>query len=207
MLIQQLLLVICGYLLGSVLFSYHLPLWISRVDVVALSADHNPGTVNAFRYAGIPVGILCLICDLMKGALPVWLGVRLMGAEYPLLPAVMLAPVLGHATTPWYGFPGGKAIAAAFGALIGLLPVSGAVYLLAFWYIFFSVIWIIHPNELRTVVTFILFSACVVALSFYTRRFMIALGCVLTALPPVYKNYADLSRAKRTGETNENEDE
>ena len=47
MLLSQLCFVILGFLSGSILFSYHLPLWFKRVDVVRTSADHNPGTANA----------------------------------------------------------------------------------------------------------------------------------------------------------------
>ena len=38
---------IFGFLLGGVLFSYHLPKLLRGVDIVALSPDHNPGTANA----------------------------------------------------------------------------------------------------------------------------------------------------------------
>ena len=41
---HQIVMVIVGILCGSVLFSRYLPKWIKKVDVVALSDDHNPGT-------------------------------------------------------------------------------------------------------------------------------------------------------------------
>ena len=195
--LTQLLLAALAYLLGSVLFSYHLPLWFKGVNVVEGSGDRNPGTVNAFRFAGAPLGMACLALDMAKAAFPVWLGIRLFGPGFPLLPLVMFAPVAGHATTPWYRFPGGKAIAAAFGALTGLLPFSGAVYLLAFWYLFFSLVWVIRPNERRSVYTFVAFSLCAVFGAFFTRRFSLALGCVLVAVMPVYKNYLDIGRARQ----------
>lgn len=194
---KQLALTLNGYLLGSILFSYHFPLWMKRFDVVRDSEDHNPGTANAFRYAGVPVGILCLLCDLAKGALPIWVGLHVMGNQFPLLPLLMAAPVLGHATAPWYGFSGGKAIAAAFGVLIGLLPVTRAVYVLVFWYLFFSLLWVIHPNERRSVVTFVAFTLTMAAFALKTGRFDLALGCGLLSLPPVYKNYIDIERAKQ----------
>ena len=197
MLWKEGLLVLCGYLHGSVLFSYLLPLWFLKIDIVKASEDHNPGTVNAYRFAGVLLGSLCLLCDLAKGALPMWMGLRLFGPRYLLLPLVMAAPVWGHATAPWYGFPGGKAIAATFGVLIGLLPISPSAYILAVLYVFFSVVWVIHPNEKRTVVTFLVFLGCSAALAFSTRRFDVAFGCLLVSVMPVYKNYIDISRARQ----------
>lgn len=61
---HQIVMVIVGILCGSVLFSRYLPKWIKKVDVVALSDDHNPGTANAMQHAGIPVGILCLLGEI-----------------------------------------------------------------------------------------------------------------------------------------------
>ncbi|MDD3411672.1 MAG: glycerol-3-phosphate acyltransferase [Eubacteriales bacterium] len=186
-----------GFLCGSVLFSYHLPKWIRHVDVVALSRDHNPGTVNAIHFAGVPVGLLCLLLDMLKGFVPVAVAVRVMGPMNPLLSLVLLAPPLGHALAPWYGFHGGKAIATAFGVLAGLLPFSLAGFVLAFWYIFFSVILVIRPNERRTVVTFGCFSLTCLLGALRTGRIFLALGCCLLSCVPIHKNFADLRRMER----------
>ena len=55
---RYLLFSLFGFLLGGVLFSYHLPRLLKGVDIRALSEDHNPGAANAVKYAGIPVGML-----------------------------------------------------------------------------------------------------------------------------------------------------
>lgn len=193
---EQLFFLFFSFLMGSILFSYHLPLWVRKVDIVAISPDHNPGTSNAFRFAGVPVGILCLLMDLGKGFLPVWLATRRLGPFFPMLPLVMLGPVLGHAIAPWYSFRGGKAIASAFGVLIGLMPFSNAVWVLVFWYLFFSLAVVIHPNERRSVVTFLVFTLCCAAGAFFTRHFAIAIGCALMASVPIHKNYVDIRRAE-----------
>ncbi len=196
MLLSQLCFVILGFLSGSILFSYHLPLWLKGVDGVRTSADHNPGTANAFRLAGIPVVLLCLLTDMAKGFLPVWLAVRRFGPQFPLLPLVMAAPALGHALAPWYAFRGGKAIATAFGVLAGLLPFSHAVWALVFWYLFFSLVLIIRPNERRSIFAFLMFSLTCAAVSIRTGRHWLALGCALLAAVPIVKNHADLERAQ-----------
>ena len=143
-----------GFLSGSILFSYLLPKWIKGVDILALSDDHNPGTANAMHFAGAAVGSLCLLCDLMKGFLPVFLTMRFAGSQHPLFALVLAAPVAGHAFSPWLRGRGGKAIAVTFGVLLGLLPQFHCVFYLAALYLFFSVVLVISPHASRSIVVF-----------------------------------------------------
>lgn len=198
MLWQSLMLAAIGFVLGGVLFSWHLPLWLRGVDTVAASADHNPGTANAMKLAGVPVGMLCLLCDMLKGYLPVWWAFRLGGMENPLLLLVMAAPVAGHALALAYPFRGGKCIATAFGVLLAFMPASLAAAVLAFWYIFFSVALVIHPNERRSVVTFVAFSVSILlGAALWTHRFFLACGCLLVAGMAIQRNYISLKEMER----------
>ena len=177
----QLGLVAAAFLLGSVLFSYHLPKWLRHVDVVRDSADHNPGTANAFVLAGAPVGMLCLTLDMAKGFVPVFWGMRVLDWRQLPFAAVLAAPVLGHALAPLNRFHGGKCIATSFGVLLGLLPTSYMVLVLAGLYIFFSVAVKIHPNRYRSMLTFFLFGL-VCALHFIPDGdYSLGLGCCLVA--------------------------
>ncbi len=187
-----------GFGLGGVLFSYHLPKLLKGIDVYEASADHNPGTVNAFKHAGVPVGILCLLCDLFKGFLPVFFAMRMVDFSRLWFALILCAPVLGHAAAPLYHHRGGKAIAAAFGALLGLLPVSFLVFLLAALYLFFSLILVIHPHERRTVVTFGLFSVFAVLAAFRTGHWSFTFGAVLLSAVVIAKNYRDSRLEART---------
>lgn len=178
-----------GYLLGSILFGGILPKWIKGVDVTACSRDGNPGTANAMRYGGVGVGVLCLLCDLGKGFVPVFLGARRFGVQPVAFFLVAAAPVLGHAFSLFAKFRGGKAIAVSFGVLLGLLPWAQTVLILAGLYIFFSLIIRIHPHERRTVWTFGFFLLFMIGL--YLRghlalSLLLSSG-VMTAVV-VYKN-------------------
>ena len=113
---------VLGFFSGSVLYSALLPRLTKGVDVRALAPDHNPGAANVFKYAGVPVGILALVCDLAKAYVPVRLALRWLPLADPAFALVLCAPVLGHAFSPFAHFRGGKAIAASFGALLALLP-------------------------------------------------------------------------------------
>ena len=63
-----------GYLSGSVLYSYLIPKYFCHVDVRTANEDQNPGAFNAFSVAGPRIGLLCVLCDIGKGFLPVFLA-------------------------------------------------------------------------------------------------------------------------------------
>ncbi|MCX7750165.1 MAG: glycerol-3-phosphate acyltransferase [Candidatus Bipolaricaulota bacterium] len=106
---------VLGFAVGSLPFSVWLGRIAARADIRGVG-DGNPGAVNAWRAGGWKVGLLALVLDAAKGALPVALARTVGGLSgWPLLP-VALAPLLGHAFSPWLRFRGGKAVAATFGA-------------------------------------------------------------------------------------------
>ena len=114
--------IVTGYLMGSIMFCRWIPRLVLHKDVCALSDDHNPGAANVFQHCGVPAGLLCLFFDLSKGFLPVYLAAHTVGIEPMQFAAVMMAPVLGHATAPFDHFSGGIFIATALGGLLALVP-------------------------------------------------------------------------------------
>lgn len=197
--IGYLLFIVVGFLSGSVLYSYLLPKWLKEIDILALSSDKNPGTANAVKYAGVPVGLLCLFLDMMKGFFPVWMALRSLSSFHLLFSIVLAAPVLGHAFSPLLQWKGGKAIAVSFGVLIAFLPDHVLVLILAGIYIFFSVVVVINPNERRTVVTFLLFAA---VQFLFPHPIPVKIGMVLIAEIVIFKNWRDaVSQSKEASET------
>jgi len=103
-----------AFVVGSLPFS----VWVGRIGArtdVRQFGDGNPGAVNAWRAGGWRVGLLALVLDVVKGAAPVALA-RSVGElwGWGLLP-MAIAPLLGHAFSPWLRFRGGKAVASTFG--------------------------------------------------------------------------------------------
>lgn len=82
--------------------------------------DHNPGAANVLRAAGWGWGALAMMLDFLKGALPVGMAWFLFGMNGWEIVPVAMAPVLGHAYSPWMRFHGGKAVATTFGIWSGL---------------------------------------------------------------------------------------
>lgn len=139
-----------GYLSGSILYSRLLPAIFRGADIVQISEDGNPGVANVFMHFGPALGIPCLFLDILKGTLPVALGMHCLDWSDPLFSLVLVAPVLGHARR-------GKAIAVSFGSLIGLMPESFMVIYLAIPFVVFSTLIRINPHAWRAILSFLCF--------------------------------------------------
>lgn len=148
-----------GFLSGSILYSYLIPKQLKQIDIMETAEDHNPGAANAFVAAGIPIGLLCVILDILKGTVPVYWAARLLDCGRPLFALVLFAPVAGHAFSPFMQGHGGKAIAVAFGVLIGLLPMQFHAVVLAGAMIGFSLVLIIRPHRARVICAFCMLAA------------------------------------------------
>ena len=146
--------ILTGYISGSILFAKYIPLMFCNIDPAALSDDSNPGAFNAFKYAGKKTGLLVILLELLKGALPVLIASYFLDTGNLLFSLVITAPVIGHAFPIFNHFEGGKAIAVSFGVFIGLLPDYQPLLMLIIFYLLFSVVIIIKPHLLRTIITF-----------------------------------------------------
>lgn len=182
-----------GFLSGSVLFSYLLPKLFWGIDVTALSEDANPGTSNAMKHTNVPFGLLCLLLDLSKGMVPVYLALQVLDDQSPLFALVLAAPVLGHAFSPMLRFHGGKAIAVSFGVLLGALSSSMALFYLAAAYLFFSLVVVIHPNEYRTITAFVACCAC----CYFWEPFPFFAGTLLLSSAVIYRHLRTISAKPR----------
>jgi len=116
-----------GFASGSMMFSAWL-VRLRRRDIRRFG-DANPGAMNAFRAGGWTIGLPALLLDFLKGALPVAAGRWALGITGAWLVPVAVAPVIGHAFSPWVGFRGGKAVAVTFGAWCGLTLWEGPTVL------------------------------------------------------------------------------
>lgn len=142
-----------GFASGSLPFSVWLGRWRLGRDIRVVG-DGNPGATNVLRIGGAGLFAVAVLLDSFKGAIPVALaywGYDLRG--WGLVP-VALAPLLGHAFSPWLGGHGGKAVATTFGIWAALTgPVVPVVFglLLATWF------WAVSPSGWALMLAF----ACV----------------------------------------------
>ena len=126
------LLVAAGYLLGSVATAVLVSRALGLADPRS-GGSGNPGATNVLRLAGRGAAALTLAGDVVKGVVPV-LAARAADLPPGLVALVGLAAFLGHLYPVFFGFWGGKGVATALGALLGMEPLLGAA-VLATWII------------------------------------------------------------------------
>jgi len=109
--------------LAFVCGSLPLSLWLGKVALhvdIREYGDGNPGAANVWRAGGRWWGLLAILLDAFKGAIPVGIAAYVAGVQGWALVAVGLAPILGHAYSPFLRFQGGKALSVTFGVWTGL---------------------------------------------------------------------------------------
>ena len=121
------LLVAAGYLLGSVATAVLVSRALGAADPRS-GGSGNPGATNVLRLAGRRAAALTLAGDVAKGLVPV-LAARALDLPPGALALVGLAAFLGHLYPVFFGFRGGKGVATALGALLGMDPLLGAAAL------------------------------------------------------------------------------
>lgn len=125
---------IAGYLLGTLPTSYLVGRATRGIDL-RQHGSGNLGATNAFRVLGWRAALPVLLVDVAKGAVAVLVGKSLLPSgptgEFGQLAAAVTV-VLGHITSPWVGFRGGKGVAPTAGAFLTLAP-WGAIPAIGVW--------------------------------------------------------------------------
>lgn len=153
--------IIIAFASGALPFSVWVGRLIAQADIRRYG-DHNPGATNVARAAGRKWGVLALLLDITKGALPVGLAWYWAGLEGWPLALVALAPILGHAYSPFLGFRGGKSIAVSAGVWIGLTAGQALLYLLPLFLIWY----LVNTSDGWTVLlTMLTFLVCLLLIS------------------------------------------
>lgn len=89
----------------------------------------NIGATNVYREFGWKWAVVVFLGDMAKGLLPVLIARGMGLSPYGSALAALLS-VCGHIFNPWLGFKGGKGVATAFGAMLGVSPLSAMAALL-----------------------------------------------------------------------------
>ncbi|UKS31054.1 glycerol-3-phosphate acyltransferase [Paenibacillus sp. HWE-109] len=104
---------VLAFACGSLMFSYWLGRW-ARHNLNAVG-DGNPGGLNLWKAAGYRWGIAGIILDFLKGYVLLFILVKSENMLGNSMIPIALAPIVGHAFSPFLKGRGGKAIAVTFG--------------------------------------------------------------------------------------------
>ncbi|HLB56408.1 MAG TPA: glycerol-3-phosphate 1-O-acyltransferase PlsY [Coxiellaceae bacterium] len=135
---SALIAIIIAYLLGSVSPA----IIVSKVYKTPdprTEGSGNAGATNILRIAGKPQALMVLVGDVLKGLIAVWIG-HLFQVHGFMLGIVGLAAVIGHIFPLYFKFKGGKGVATAVGATLGLSFLCG---------ILMAIVWAVVAFALR----------------------------------------------------------
>lgn len=107
-----------AYVLGSIPFGLVIAKATCGIDP-RLDGSKNVGATNVARLCGFKYGVATLLCDLLKGAIPVAIAYYISDG-WIFLSLVALAALFGHVRSCFLGFEGGKAVATTVGVFLPL---------------------------------------------------------------------------------------
>ena len=130
MLVNNLLLIILFYLIGSLPFALILTKLSGFGDIRNIGSG-NVGATNVLRTGNKLLAIIVLSLDILKGLIP-YLIMHIYFNELSLLNKIFLChfAVIGHIYPIWLKFKGGKGVATYIGFLFGLNPYIAISFLL-----------------------------------------------------------------------------
>jgi glycerol-3-phosphate acyltransferase PlsY len=113
---MKILFLLFSYFLGAIPTGYVF-FWITDKKDIRNFGSGSTGATNLFRIKGWKLAFPALIIDILKGALPVYLALRLFSDLRMAVLAGFLA-VLGHCFPVYLKFRGGKGVATTTGVFI-----------------------------------------------------------------------------------------
>ncbi|MGG1637755.1 glycerol-3-phosphate acyltransferase [Paenibacillus sp. NRS-1760] len=191
-----------SFLSGSLMFSYWLGLL--RKKNIKTVGDGNPGALNLWKSSGYKFGVVGILLDFLKGYLPV---LFIMGSSYNhvyLIVPLAIAPVAGHAFSPFLKGKGGKAIAVTFGIWSALTGFEVSLAYAVILALMAGVSRMIYKNKpksteadgLQVVVGMLLLSVYLYIRMFSTAILLIWLGNFAIL---VYKHRVEIGKSWKKG--------
>ncbi|MFM8605647.1 MAG: glycerol-3-phosphate 1-O-acyltransferase PlsY [Cyanobium sp.] len=133
-LLLNLLVLLSGYLLGSIPAGWLAGRWLAGIDL-RQEGSGSTGATNVLRVVGKGPALAVFLIDVLKGTAAVLLAKALLqphgfdAVSDGWVVAAGLAALAGHIWPVWLGWKGGKAVATGLGMLLGLAwPVGLACF-------------------------------------------------------------------------------
>ncbi len=111
--------ILISFISGSLPFAVIIAKGFKGIDP-RKEGSKNPGTTNVCRLCGLPLGLLTLACDVLKGTIPVYFSLILFPDSLFVQTLSAFAAFIGHIKSPFLNFHGGKGVATGIGVLIPL---------------------------------------------------------------------------------------
>ena len=131
------LIIVIGYLLGSVPFGLIITKLVKGIDIREFGSG-NIGFTNVLRTVGVKAGAATLVLDITKGAIPVLIGGAIIGDNTAAIGSFTfddqggqvigaVAAIIGHNWSVYLKFGGGKGVDTSLGGILAMSPLAGVI--------------------------------------------------------------------------------
>lgn len=179
----NLLMVLLGYFVGSIPFSYIFPA-LKGVDVRKVGSG-NVGGTNAIRASGSAIGALSMLADILK-VFAIVAVARAVGLDNFWVYSTGILAVIGHDYPIYLKFVGGKGVASTLGFVFAIAPLMGVEFLGIWLLITFATKYV----SLSSMVGFVILILTAIVLKWWDFLFVL----VLLTLIIIYRHLSNIRR-------------
>lgn len=177
-------LIIFSYLFGNLSPAIILSKSFKQTDIREHGSG-NAGTTNVLRVMGKRFGAVVFLLDLLKGAIPAYLGLLYGGMDIAYICGI--TAVIGHVFPVLYGFKGGKGVATSFGAALVLSPPFALISILVFAVVVYATRYVSLGSIIGTATFPIL-------MALFNNRLSIKMYSLIFALIILYSHKKNISK-------------
>jgi len=121
------LVILLSFFIGAIPFGLIIGRLAAGVDITRRGSG-NIGAANVAREIGVRWGFITLMFDILKGFLPLMIGMKIPVQYHNIFLIILsLAILLGHMYSPFLRFRGGKGVSTGFGIFLALSPISAII--------------------------------------------------------------------------------
>lgn len=192
------ILIVAGYLLGSIPSAVWIGKWFYGTDVRE-HGSHNAGATNTLRVLGRRAALPVFIIDAAKGYGAVMLShfTDLEGDAFFFLKiGLTAAAILGHIFPAFASFKGGKGVATLAGCMLAITPIPMVMGLATF----VIVLAVTHYVSLGSITGGVLFPVYIIIVNGFHSPYKIAFG-VLVAVVLLITHRKNIKRLREGTES------
>lgn len=136
----NIMLYLAAYLIASIPFGVIIVKSLYSVDITK-EGSKSIGATNVYRVLknidlknAKKIAIITIICDVLKGFLPIIIA-KFAGIDENVLWMMAVMAVLGHCFSAFLKFEGGKGVATSYGVFAAFLPIEVALSVIVWFFV------------------------------------------------------------------------
>ncbi len=136
----NIMLYLTAYLIASIPFGVIIAKSLYSVDITK-EGSKSIGATNVYRVLknidlknAKKIAIITIICDVLKGFLPIIIA-KFAGIDENVLWMMAVMAVLGHCFSAFLKFEGGKGVATSYGVFAAFLPIEVALSVVVWFFV------------------------------------------------------------------------